>query len=979
MARLARVPLGSVLVGAVLAIGCGERRAESPASTPGTARAPSLAAVPAESLVVLAESTYFRAEYDSARAMLQAAIDRAPDDSALQARALTWIGLTAFRQGDYATAHAIGERALALKLRRRFTGDLFRSYNALGLLAWQEGRFHEAIGLFGRAADAARTTHDSAAQATALGNLGSVHMDLGAFREAQDGLTEMQRVAHARGNARTEANATNNLGQLAIRMGDPGAAIGLLARARELYHTAGSPVGEENALGQLGTAYDALGDPQRAFAYLDSALDLAQRHGLRKEAAEDLQLTAELYEETGDHQRALEYLTRAARLADSLDARATQAMIARAAARAQAALGRLDLARERADAAARLHGEAGARYEHLLDLVLLAEVEQRIGDRPAAQRALAEAQVIARELDVPVARVQAALGAARVADAAHDPRATLRALADARAALPAVQLGVEWEVHALRARALASTARVVDAITEGRQAIASVERVRGTLASEALRSSYRADRAAVYADLVIALLRADSVAAAFEVADGARGRVLLDHLAAAQRDLAADRTDARRVADAERLLRRIAALQAKLREADTVRARDRAAGVAETATLADELSRAEREYEALVERSTMRPPEDAALLGAVHSDAASVRRSLGTDEAIIEYLVTDERLFTFVVRRDGVRSLESPVSAGELLNRVRLARDLIARGADAGPREAVLGALHGILVAPAERAGLLRGARTLVVVPHAGLAYLPMAALFDPARQRYLVESYAVLTMPSAAALSAARARTSSEGDAPVVLAPVPMELPGTRAEAFAVAGAAANTQRLVGSVATENALRRALARAGVVHVATHGVMNARSPMFSRLELAPGAGQPSDDGRFEIHELLGMRVRSPLVFLSGCETALGASWSTSFARGEDYATLAQAFLFAGAGSVVATLWRIDDEGAAAFASAFYDAARTRPPLDALASAQRSLLRDPRYARFSTPRYWAAYVLAGDGRAAAQSALRPSVQ
>jgi CHAT domain-containing protein len=211
------------------------------------------------------------------------------------------------------------------------------------------------------------------------------------------------------------------------------------------------------------------------------------------------------------------------------------------------------------------------------------------------------------------------------------------------------------------------------------------------------------------------------------------------------------------------------------------------------------------------------------------------------------------------------------------------------------------------------------------------------------------------------------------------VLAPGPTELPATRAEALAVAGAAAEAKRLVGAAATEAAVRRALARSGVVHVATHGVMNARSPMFSRLELAPGAGEPSDDGRFEIHELLGMRVRSPLVFLSGCETALGTSWSTSFARGEDYATLAQAFLFAGAGSVVATLWRIDDEGAAAFATAFYDAARTRPPLDALASAQRTLLRDPRYARFSAPRYWAAYVLAGDGRAAAQSALRPSVQ
>jgi tetratricopeptide (TPR) repeat protein len=215
------VPLGSLLVVVLVATACGERSPDAPASTVSPPRERSFAAMPAASLVALAESTYFRAEYDSARAMLQEAISRAPDDSAIQARALTWIGLAAFRQGDYASAHAIGERALALKLRRRFTGELFRSYNALGLLAWQEGRFHDAIGLFERAADAARSTHDSAARATALGNLGSIYMDLGAFREAKEGLLEMQRVAHARGNARTEANATNNLGQLAIRTGDP--------------------------------------------------------------------------------------------------------------------------------------------------------------------------------------------------------------------------------------------------------------------------------------------------------------------------------------------------------------------------------------------------------------------------------------------------------------------------------------------------------------------------------------------------------------------------------------------------------------------------------------------------------------------------------------------------------------------------------------------------------------------------------------
>jgi CHAT domain-containing protein len=143
------------------------------------------------------------------------------------------------------------------------------------------------------------------------------------------------------------------------------------------------------------------------------------------------------------------------------------------------------------------------------------------------------------------------------------------------------------------------------------------------------------------------------------------------------------------------------------------------------------------------------------------------------------------------------------------------------------------------------------------------------------------------------------------------ILAPLPTELPGSREEASIVAASFGATRPIVGSGATEGALRAALGRSAVVHVASHGVFDARSPMFSgiRLVAAGDASQGEDDGRLEAHEVLALTVRSRLVFLSGCETALGPSWSSSFERTEDYVTLAQAFLFAGAQNVVATLWR----------------------------------------------------------------------
>ena len=140
--------------------------------------------------------------------------------------------------------------------------------------------------------------------------------------------------------------------------------------------------------------------------------------------------------------------------------------------------------------------------------------------------------------------------------------------------------------------------------------------------------------------------------------------------------------------------------------------------------------------------------------------------------------------------------------------------------------------------------------------------------------------------------------------------------------------------------------------------------MNAWNPMFSRIEVAtrPNGGS-ANDGRLEVHEVLGLTIRSPLVFLSGCETGLGASWSTSFDRGEDYATLAQAFLYAGARNVVSTLWRVADESAAEFAEYFYDGLGSLQAVDALAAAQRRMLADPRY---RAPYFWASYQMSGDG-------------
>src|SRR5262245_50600771 len=124
-----------------------------------------------------ADSLYFRGEYDGARTIWASALVRAQgaSDSLREARILTWLGLVAWRTGDYAVARRLGDSALALKQRWNLTRELGSSYNALGLLAWNEGRLSDALDLFNRTMQAAHAAGDRGLEARAVGNLALVH------------------------------------------------------------------------------------------------------------------------------------------------------------------------------------------------------------------------------------------------------------------------------------------------------------------------------------------------------------------------------------------------------------------------------------------------------------------------------------------------------------------------------------------------------------------------------------------------------------------------------------------------------------------------------------------------------------------------------------------------------------------------------------------------------------------------------------
>ncbi|HEY2855585.1 MAG TPA: CHAT domain-containing protein [Gemmatimonadaceae bacterium] len=913
------------------------------------------------------DSLYASGDFARARTAYRNELRRADRGDVEHAHLLTSIALSAYWVGDYDEARRVGDSALALVSSSAPIAEAFRVHNALGLIAWKQGRLAAADSFFHNALRLAKAAHDTAGIAKASANLALVFTDYGEFQSARAALIAARDAAHAMGNARVEGNAYTNLAMLDLRTGDLVDAEDEVTRALTAYRAAHYDTGTQNALGQLATIEDARGDPRSAFATIDSALLIVRRQGLKEEEASDLEILGDLYAEAGDLRSAALYYDQAEREFSASGNELEAANLMRGRADVDAAHADTASARARVSAALAVHTKLGARAEELNDRLAMAELgwARELDGAPS----LDSAARLADSLGSQSVRVRSVLARASYEERLGRPRDVLRVLTSEVPDPRALDRASRWEIAALRLRAWARIGRLDSAEAAGREAVRLIERSRGSYGSAELRTTYTARMAQVYTDLVLVLLRKGDIAGAFAIADAARGRALVEHLAAARAQLSSNSAPALFV-DAEQLASRIDSLVARLDAVDRGRTPQRS--IEESAIhrdLAERLAQARSEYEATVKRAES--DEDAALLGLTPMDAARVQASLAPDEAVLDYLVTPDTLLTFVVTRREIRIARTFVRESDVAARARVVRELA--GARTSPTNGTPAAqaLYDLLIAPAERTGALTGVSRLIISPHEALTYVPFAALQERTSGKALVERYVLTYLPSAAALPVLRERKAilqqgsrSHAPAAIALAPFTTELPATAAEARRFAARVPNGQILLGADATERALRAALASGEIVHVATHAELNLRNPMFSEIRLAPGNGGRNDDGRLEVHEIFGLRVRSELVFLSGCETGAGGAWATDFQRGEDYATLSRAFLYAGARNVIATLWPIDDAGAAELADRFYAHRGATDDAQALAEAQREMMHDP---RFRAPYYWAAYQLSGAGR------------
>ncbi|HEX6199921.1 MAG TPA: CHAT domain-containing tetratricopeptide repeat protein [Thermoanaerobaculia bacterium] len=920
--------------------------------------------------------------------ILEAALEGLAAGTAGDPAARAWLGLQQGRArreaGDGEGAAAALRRAAATPGLPPLAGALV--LHELGRSLHELRRPREAL----EATEAAaRRLEEAVAEAPVLAawlesDLGLYHLLLGEYAEAEERLAAaVAGFGRHAPESREAGRAWNTAGIVASNRGDYALAEERFERGIEIRRRAGADVA--NNLNNLAVLAKQRGDLQRAEALYLEALDLHEDEDRRAAVRGNL---ANLYLLRGEVERARDLL---AELVAYFREESPDAVFALATnltnlAEAERGLGELAAAEEHLRQALAIKEERApeslgtANALNALGRVLrLRERWAEAGEVHGRALRVAEAVAPAGPL---AAEAQAELGAVALGqgDLEAAERRYRRALEMQRELAPGTVYEARWR-HAL-GRIAERRGRPEAALPQYLEAVEVLEALRGRLggAGEA-GAGFTSLHHELYWRPIDLLASAGRGAEAFHLLERYRAQALLAMLAGRDLDLSADLPP-----ELDRERRRLAALYDAVLQRLSWVSGGPAAG--DRQGLRERLDGIRREQQEVEDRIRLASPALGRLRTPEALDAAAAGAGLPPGTLLVSYAVGPERSWLFALGPEPYGLLAAEVTAGadELRRIVTLHRELMERPQGRrGARRAAGEALGRRLLGPvADRLG---SARHVVVVPDGPLHLLPWAALPDPGRSEDpLVARRSLSTAASATVLRELRGRGAAaprelvafggpepgeEGPRPAALAAALRSgadlapLPWARAEVEALARLVdEGADVFLGRQVTEERLLSAGPTALRLHLACHAVVDPRLPLESGLVLAPPAGDRTGGNGFlqvwEIYQRL--RLDADLVTLSACETGLGRELA-----GEGVLGLTRAFHYAGARTVVSSLWKVSDEATAHLMESFYRHLKAGVgKAEALRRAQLALAAGSAgdAAGRSDPFYWAAFQVHG---------------
>jgi CHAT domain-containing protein len=873
------------------------------------------------------------------------------------ATSLNSLGYLLYLAGDYATARPVLERALKIR-DQTFRPDhpvIAVTLTNLGLVLHHGvGDYAGARSLYERALQirekALGPSHALVAQS--LNNLGDLLLDTGNLSAAKPLVERALRIREQALGPTHPAVAHNltNLGRLLHLEGDYGAARPLYERALQIREQALGPNHPFVAitLNNFALLYHATGDYTAARRLHERALQIREQALCPNHAmvAQSLTNLADTLCDSGNYAGARPLYERAIRIreqtlgpthpavAQSLNTLAFLHRTNRNYAAARPLYKRALQIREQALGPA--HPVVGWSLNGLGWLLWYMRDDR--GARPVFERTL----VIARSTDAPELRWRSALGLGRV----HERQG-----------------------------------RPLEAIAMYQEAMRTVEKQAGQFGEEGSRTQYlqAENRLAVYdalAHLLLKLHEQDSTKGydrdAFAVLEARKGRIVAEALGAA-RQKPQDPKAREEAEKAQAKQDRFLALEQALREEQVKASKDQQPDKVQNLTAL--LAQTKAEYLAQVQAFLARYPQyksqfvdqqtvDPKLL-------AKFADRLPAGTMAVQYFSSPDALYIFVVAPGGRFQVKSQaVSQAELYALIRQYREYVERGAsqrlpwaddgsegyrrDVAPLKQLTQKLAAHLLGPIEAE--LTTSRNLVLIPNDLLLYLPIHALTraqPDGSAHFLAETHAISTLTQLELVDLLSPAQPVANAPLLALANPDGTLPGASREVRAVQRVRPAVTALEGPQATKAQFLSLVAQFPDLHLATHGILDLERPERSYLLMA---GSEETGQRLGIAEIAGLSLRNGLAILSACETAVGEQ-----VPGAALITLAAAFSQAGAQTIVASLWKVNDAATRDFMVAFHRALPTTGRAAAFQQAQLTVSGNPQTAH---PYYWAAFILIG---------------
>ncbi|MBT3509009.1 MAG: CHAT domain-containing protein [Nitrospina sp.] len=366
------------------------------------------------------------------------------------------------------------------------------------------------------------------------------------------------------------------------------------------------------------------------------------------------------------------------------------------------------------------------------------------------------------------------------------------------------------------------------------------------------------------------------------------------------------------------------------------------------------------------------------------------------DSDFVQYFVAPEK--TIIVLAGGTPNImEVPVGKEQLIKKVSRFRELISAGSENQVEFLSLSQeLYEILIKPI---AIKISKNRVIISPHGPLHYLPFQLLHDG--EKYLIENHTLNYIPSATVLRYLANKSpigpldpdgESEFSATTVTTTVDDSeyLPGWGAET--VSESVSENQnsgppksilllgnpeldnealnlpyseieidnastffpdsvKLSRSEASETNLKNKASSYDVLHFATHATFDNDEPFNSSLLLASDG---SNDGKLTVEEIYQLQLKPSLVVLSACDTGLG-----KYSAGDEIIGFYRAFMYAGAKSIIATLWPVSDEATSFLINEFYQSLKKNSLGESLRMAQLKTKE-----KYPNPANWGGFILVG---------------